>query len=318
MNSYVSHPLITGSLGFDYIMNFSGKFADRIMADKIHQISMSLLVDSMEKQFGGTAGNIAYTLKLLGLDPLIVAPAGNDFTPYAQFLQQKGVDRSGIVVHKDVPTGSYFVITDQQNNQIGAFYKGATDRAKDIKLNTFIAEDESRFVVLSPTEPTAMNQYVQICKKKNSRYIYDPAFQVGAFSADELRAGIESAEILIGNDYEISFIEKKLEISHQDLTEMAKIVITTKGGEGSVIESENQKFEIAVAKAEAVIDPTGAGDAYRGGFLAGYLQGKSLEVCGKMGAVAAVYTVEKYGTVTHTYTQQEFEKRYKENFGNNS
>src|SRR3989339_568335 len=214
--------VVTGTLGFDYIMDFPGKFADRIMPDKIHQISLSFLVDTLKKQFGGTAGNIAYSLKLLGIEPLIVAPAGNDFEPYKNFLVSHRIDTSGILVGKDTATSSYFVITDQADNQIGSFYLGATKYAK--KLSVINNKNRPNFVVLAPTEPEAMKKYVVECRKNQLPYLYDPAFQIGAFSKDDLLNGINGAKILIGNDYEISLIEKKLNISHSQLLKLCPIV----------------------------------------------------------------------------------------------
>lgn len=307
--------VVTGTLGFDYIMDFPGKFADRIMPDKIHKISLSFLADTLKKQFGGTAGNIAYTLKLLGIEPKIVAPTGNDFEPYIKFLQKHGIDTSGILIKKDVATSSYFVITDKDDNQIGSFYLGASKYAKS--LSVIKKGPRPNFVVLAPAEPEAMKKYVKECHKNKLPYIYDPAFQIGAFTPDDLTKGISGAKILIGNDYEISLIEDKLKINHSELLKLCPITITTLGAKGSIIENAGKKIFIPSAKPKKIIDPTGAGDAYRGGFLAGYLRGLDLKTCGQMGAVAAAYTVEKYGTVTHSFKKRNFIKRYKQNYKGN-
>lgn len=307
--------IVTGSLGYDYIMNFSGRFADRIMPEKLHQISLSFLVDKLTKQFGGTAGNVAYSMKLLGLEPFIMAPAGNDFAPYKAFLKSHKVKDTYISIHKDTTTSSYFVMTDKDDNQIGSFYSGATQYAKKLHVSDF--KKKATFVVLAPTEPHAMIQYVSECKKQKLPYLYDPAFQIGNFSKEELIEGISHAKILIGNDYEIALIEEKLGISHEELILMVPILITTLGSKGSIIEQRNDAMHIKPAKPKNTSDPTGAGDAFRSGFLAGYLRGFDLQTCGQMGSVAAVYTVEKYGTQTHEYTISEFAKRYKDNYGSN-
>lgn len=301
--------LVTGTLGFDYIMNFSGRFADRIMPEKIHALSLSFLVDTLSKQFGGTAGNIGYTLKLLGVEPTILAPVGNDFSPYKAFLQKHKISIARIATHKDVSTSAYFVMTDNQNNQIGSFFLGATKYAKDLPIK------KADFVVLSPTEPSAMKKYVKECLKNKFNYLYDPAFQIGNFTAAELREGITGAQILIGNDYEITLIEQKLEISHEELIVMVPILVTTLGSRGSIIETRKEAIHVKPAKPKNTIDPTGAGDAYRAGFVSGHLRGLDLKVCGQMGSVAAVYTVEKYGTQTHEFTKKEFISRYKQNYG---
>ncbi len=306
--------VITGSLSLDYIMDFPGRFADRIMADKIHKISLSFLVEKLNKQFGGVAGNIAYTLKLLGVEPTILAPAGNDFDVYAAFLKRHKISTATIPIHKNVATGSYFVVTDQDDNQIGSFFIGANKYAKDLSI--LKTKKKPSFVVIAPTDPKAMTTYVRDCRAGRVSYLYDPAFQIGSFTADELRQGIEGAQILVGNDYEIALIEDRLEISHEALLVMGpKVIITTLGSKGSIIATRKGEIHIKPAQPKNVSDPTGAGDAYRAGFVAGYVRGFDLVTSGQMGSVAAVYTVEKYGTMTHEYTRAQFVKRYKENFG---
>lgn len=338
--------VVTGSLAYDYIMNFPGRFADRIMPDKIHKLSLSFLVNKLNKNFGGTAGNIAYTLKLLGVEPLILSAAGNDFAPYAAHLNLFNISKRFIKIHKNVSTGSYFGITDQQDNQIGAFYEGALKYTKQLSLRipsqSLLQEDllqKASLCVISPTNPQAMKRYVKECQKLKLPYLYDPAFQIDHFTPEELRQGITGAQILIGNDYEIALIEKKLHFSHRELVQLVPIVVTTLGAKGSVIESVHQSFwgrakrglqnpdsglarmtkkislNIKAARSENTSDPTGAGDTYRAGFLAGFLHGFDLQICGQMGAVAAVYSVEKYGTQTHYFTKNDFGQRYKENFG---
>ncbi len=332
------HVIVTGSLGYDFIMDFSGRFADRIMPDNLHKISLSFLADKLNKQFGGTAGNIAYSLNLLGTEPTIVSVAGNDFGPYKTFLESHRIDIAGITVFDTEPTSCYFVVTDKDDNQIGTFYTGAQKYASKLSLTSILntrAHSEKSFVIISPQDPTAMKKFVAECREIHVPYLYDPAFQIGTFTKDELRQGIEGAELLIGNDYEIDLIIQTLEISHEELLVMGpKAVITTLGAKGSIIETRHDAIHVKPARAKNVSDPTGAGDAYRGGFIAGYVRALAsdprgrgaltpgvvttdqLLVCGQMGAVAAVYTVEKYGTVTHHYTQEEFVKRYKENYGN--
>lgn len=305
--------VVTGSLGYDYIMNFSGRFADRIMPDKLHQISLSFLADKLSKNLGGTAGNLAYTLKLLGEDPYIVSTAGNDFEDYRKFLENHQIEAGGIKVVTNEPCGSYHVITDSDDNQIGAFYTGATKYNKDLSVTL---PEKPEFVVVGPNDPDAMRKFVNECRKEGDRYMYDPAFQIGNFTAEDLKLAIEGSELLIGNDYEIALIEQKLNVSHEELILMGpKAIITTLGSKGSIIETRHEAIHIKPAKPKNVSDPTGAGDAFRGGFLAGYLKGMDLQIAGQMGAVAAVYTVEKYGTVTHYFTKEEFMKRYQENYG---
>ncbi len=304
--------VVIGSLGFDYIMNFSGRFTDRIMEEKIHSLSLSFLVDTLSKQFGGTAGNIAYSLKLLGIQPVMLACVGKDFSQYKRFLKQKKISTDYIKDVPDLSTSSYFVITDLANNQIGSYYTGAMKHATTLSLKS--VRLPVNFVVIAPTNPKAMIKAVGECKQLQIPYMYDPAFQISTFTTDELLDGIEHARILIGNDYEIGLIEETLGISHDELITKVPLLITTLGDKGSIIETQTQAIHIKPAKAKGTVDPTGAGDAYRAGFLAGYLQQFPLEVCGQMGSTAAVYTVELYGTQTHTYKKRDFIRRYDENF----
>ncbi|MEK7141565.1 MAG: PfkB family carbohydrate kinase [Patescibacteria group bacterium] len=337
--------IITGSLGYDYIMDFPGRFADRIMPDNIHKLSLSFLVDKLSKQFGGVAGNIAYTLKLLEIDPTIVACAGNDFSSYKKHLIEHHISTIGIREFDDVPCSLYSVVTDQDDNQIGSYFIGAMKYAKKLSVLSSPRRRGSNFVVISPTDPTAMVKYVQECRSLSLPYLYDPAFQIATFTPEELKEGITGAALFIGNDYEISLVENRLGMTHEELLTMTPVVITTLGAKGSIIETRKEAIHIKPAKPKNTSDPTGAGDAYRAGFLAGYLQvlgtrpgleatpppatpgtklhhsgtrpgleADDLLVCGQMGSVAAVYTVETYGTQTHTYTKKEFAKRYEENF----
>ena len=310
--------LVTGTLGYDYIMDFQGLFAERIMPERVHNLSLSFLVDSLKKQRGGTAGNIAHSLHLLGNEALILSAAGNDFGPYQKELERLYISTKGISIHKEVATGSYFVITDKEDNQIGSFYVGASIYNKDISLSSYLQPKQkngaSSFVIVSPNTPESMKKYVAVCIELNTPFMYDPAFQIGSLDQKDLRLGIKHAAIVIGNDYEIGLMEERLEVSHEELIALSGILITTLGSRGSIIETMKDAIHIKPAKPKKVLDPTGAGDAYRSGFISGYLQKFDLETCGRMGSVAAVYTVEAYGTQTHTYTVKDFCTRYKENF----
>jgi adenosine kinase len=304
--------VVTGSLGYDYIMDFNGVFAERIMPDKIHKISFAPLVDTLTKQMGGIAGNIGYSLKLLGVEPLIVACAGNDFEVYEQHLQKNTISTKYIVRKADVVSGTYFVMTDKEDNQIGGYYKGALLYNSELSLQSI--QEHIDLVVIAANEPKAMKQHVDACTAAHLPYMYDPAFQIGDFTKEELQKAIIHAAICIGNDYEIALMEKKLGVPHEKFRLLAPILITTLGAKGSVIETGTKVHTIKAAKAKNTSDPTGAGDAYRAGFLAGFVRGFDLQTCGQMGSVAAVYAVETYGTQTHTYTETAFCKRYKENY----
>lgn len=300
---------ITGSLAFDHIMDFPGNFSDHIMPDKIHQINLSFLVNTLQKQRGGTAGNIAYNLALLKQPVSIVGVAGSDFAEYSKFLQDAGVDISKIKISEDKFTSSAFIMTDLSDNQIAAFYPGAMSENSSLTL------DQENLVVISPNDPDAMVKFTKECQDQNISYMLDPGMQLPRLSAKDLQEMLKGATILIGNDYEIALLSNKIQETSNKLLESVKILITTLGEKGSLIQTKDQIIQVNSAKPISVIDPTGAGDAYRAGFLAGFTKGFDLKVCGQMGGVAACYAIEKYGTTTHTFTVQEFCERYKDNFG---
>lgn len=300
MKSYV---LVTGSLAFDVIMDFPGRFADHIDPTKIHILNLSFLVDTLKKQRGGTAGNIAYNLALLKTPVSILGSGGEDFDEYQSFLQKAGVDVSNIKIVKGEQTSQAFIITDQADNQITAFYPGAMSE------NLNLSMEASDFAVISPNDPKAMVNFAKECQALKIPYMFDPGMQLPRLSDQDLKTGIEGAKILIGNDYEIGMIKKRLKIIK------VEILVVTLGEQGSQIHTKEGSMNIRAAKPKEVVDPTGAGDAYRAGFLSGYLKGLDLKECGQMGSVAACYSVEKYGTTTHSFTLNEFQQRYKENYG---
>ncbi len=300
---------VTGSLAFDHIMDFPGNFSDHIMPDKIHQINLSFLVNTLKKQRGGTAGNIAYNLALLKQPVSILGAAGSDFSEYSKFLEDTGVDISRIKIISGASTSSAFIMTDQKDNQITAFYPGAMSK------NSTLSLDKSNFVIISPNDPQAMINFTKQCKDLNIPYMLDPGMQIPRLESEDLKEMLNGATIVIGNDYEISLLKQKISIDGEQLLREVKILITTLGEKGAIIKTKDQTIEITVAKPTSVVDPTGAGDAYRAGFLAGFLKGFDLKTCGQMGSVAACYAVEKYGTTSHSFTTTEFSQRYKQNFG---
>lgn len=295
---------VTGSLAFDHIMDFPGNFSDHIMPDKIHQINLSFLVNTLKKQQGGTAGNIAYNLSLLKQEVSILGAAGNDFSQYEEFLKNSGVDISRIKIIPDESTSSAFIMTDKADNQITAFYPGAMTKNSSLSL-----EAGSELVVISPNDPKAMVNFAKQCQDLKIPYILDPGMQLPRLEAEDLKEMLKGATILIGNDYEMELLRNKVgEIN-------ADTLITTLGAKGSVIQTKDQTIEIRAGKPAAVVDPTGAGDAYRAGFLAGWIKNLPLKTCGQMGGIAACFAIEKYGTISHRFTVAEFDNRYQENFG---
>ncbi len=310
--------VVVGSLAFDFIMNFPGQFHDHILPDKIHSLNLSFLTEKLNKNYGGTAGNIAYNLGLLKIQTTILATAGKDFAEYRKFLKKAGVETRYIKTYKNDFTSNYFVVVDKSDNQIGGFYAGAMSQATKLSLKSI--KEKIDLVAISPTVPEAMINLAKECQQLKVPYLFDPGMQLPRLTKKQLLQGISGAKILIGNDYEISLMQKKLDLTFAELKNKVDILITTLAEKGSIIETKNppadgKQIKIASAKPLKVLDPVGAGDAYRAGFMAGYLRNFDLKTCGQMGAATSVYTVEKYGTTTHQFTTKQFCDRYKENFG---
>lgn len=304
--------LVTGSLAFDFIMDFPGSFADSIDPKKIHLLNISFLVDTLKKEKGGTAGNIAYSLGLLKIPVSILATAGDDFADYSKFLVESGVDVKNIRIVKKQVTSQAFIVSDKNDNQISAFHPGAMDAAVNLKISSLPKKPD--FVVISPTHPQAMINFAKECQLLKIPYLFDPGMQLPRLTDAQLKIGVRRAKILIGNDYEMSLIEKRLKTTVGSLLQFNEIIITTLGEKGSVIRTKNQEIKISPGKPKKIIDPTGAGDAYRAGFIKGYLLGLDLQTCGQMGSIASCWAVENYGTTNYTFSLAQFCKRYKNNF----
>ncbi len=306
--------VISGSIAYDYLMHFPGRFREHFLLDKMERVSLSFLVDSMRKQRGGVAPNIAYSMKLLGCDPLIFGTVGKDFGEYREWLERQGLDLSGIREIEEEYTASFFVDTDEDNNQIATFYIGAMAHATELSLKE-LPRERMDVVVISPNAPGAMVKHAEEAKEIGVPYVYDPSQQVVRLSKEDLIQGVEGAEILIVNDYEYALIKNKTGLSDEDLTSMAHAVIVTKGEEGSEIMVGKDRIDIPAAKPEKISEPTGVGDAYRAGLLAGLHHGLPWEVCGRLGSLAAVYVLEHPGPQEHHYTVEDFLERYRRTFG---
>lgn len=304
--------LVTGSLAFDQIMDFPGKFSDHILPDKIHTLNVSFLVHSMRKGFGGTAGNIAYTLSLLGYRCAILGLVGDDFFPYKEFLDKNEVDTSYIKVLNKHHTSTAFGITDKSDNQIWGFYEGADSLSNHLSINEIKGKID--FGVIAPHNPKAMLNFVGEYYRKKIPYLFDPGMQLRYLDGDDLKLAFTGATVIIGNDYEIEVMQRKTNISNLHKYYKNKIIITTLGEKGSMLSQNGELIHIKAAQVRNISDPAGAGDAYRSGYIAGFMRKFPLKTCGQMGSVAAAYTVEKYGTTTHSFTVDEFVRRYKDNY----
>lgn len=302
--------LVSGSVAYDRIMDYPGYFKDRILPDKIHILSVSFIINSLKENYGGTAGNIAYSLSLLGEKPKILSLAGEDFKKYDAWLKKNKIDGSHIKINKEA-TACAYIITDKDDNQLSAFYPGSLDNKYCQIVRKFAKVD---LAIVSPDDQIRMKKYLKLYKERKIPYIFDPGQNVGLFKANEFTFAISGAKVLIGNDYEIEIILKVLKIKIEQLAKMAETIIITKGSKGSEVYSGNKKFNIKVSKPLKSLDPTGAGDAYRAGLIKGILSGFPIEKSARLGSVVAAYTVEKYGTQTHTFTSADLKKRYRDNY----
>ncbi len=304
--------VVTGSLAYDHIMSMPGSFGEHILPDKIHILNVSFIMETFRKEFGGTGGNIAYTLALLQTPAVLLGAAGRDFEAYRRHLSNQSHLVNMVKIFKDETTATGFVVTDRDDNQIWGFYQGAMKYSAKAGLIKVLKPGD--LLVIAPNDPKAMLEYARSAGKLKIPYMFDPAFNIPHLAAAELRFAIGKCAILVGNDYEIELISQRLKIRKDKLVKNTQILITTLGAGGSEIKSGGKTYKIPAAKPKNISDPTGAGDVYRAGFLAGYVRGLPIPDCGRMGAVAAVYTVEKYGTQTHKFSPAGFEKRYRENF----
>jgi adenosine kinase len=309
--------VVTGSLAYDYIMNFPGLFKDHILPDKVHMLSVSFLVDSMKRMRGGVAGNIAYTLALLGERPRICASAGQDFGEYRQWMQQVGIDTKAIKELENEFTASCFINTDQANNQLVAFYTGAMAHSRNLSLLELDLTPHD-LVIISPTDPDAMARYASECRSAGIPFVFDPGKQTPRLEGDQILDGLQGAVALVGNDYEYAMMAQKTGRTEQELIEATPIAILTRGAEGSTIydnRNGGDPLHIPVAPVGEVLDPTGAGDAYLGGLVFGLAHNLPLAVTGRIAALAAAYCVEQRGCQEHTYSAAAFAARYAEAFG---
>ncbi len=306
--------VVTGSLAFDHIMTFPGLFKDHILPDKLHVINISFLVDRLEKNRGGCAGNVAYSLALLGERPRIVGTAGHDFADYAAFLSARGVDTSSIRIIDDESTASAFITTDQSDSQIQGFHVGAMARAPELSLRELIGE--ARLCIVSPDDPRAIQRHCQEARELGVTFFFDPSFQVTHLDGPDLRDCARGAKAMLLNDYEYAVFEEKTGYRRDAIFELVDVAVITLGEQGSrILRAGESPIEVPPAAVAEPVDPTGAGDAYRAGFLAGWNSGFELTVCGRMGSIASAFAVEQYGTQAHDYTRAEFDRRYAENFG---
>ena len=339
--------IITGTIAYDYIMDFPGKFSKHILPEKIHNINVSFIVNKFDKRRGGTAGNVSYTLGLLQTPNILFSTAGKDFPEYQQgFRKLSQVDLSHVVVDKKKFTATGFAMTDKSDNQIWGYFYGAAEGIAKLHLKDVLSSDSGPsfakasddkqarmtkglqgdsshslrmtksskdFVLIGPSGAVGSMAMVRQCVQQKVDYMFDPGFILTQVSDKDLALGVQYSSYIIGNDYEINLMKKRIRNWSQLVKN--KTVITTLGDKGATIVENSKTYTIAPVKPKAVVDPTGAGDAWRGGFLAGMERGLDIQTCGQMGSVASAYAIEQYGTQEHVFTIAEFKNRYRQSFG---
>jgi len=301
----------SGSVAFDYILTYAGRFRDHILADKAHVLNLSFLVESLERRRGGVAVNYAYNLRLLGHPAAVLATAGHDGAEHKAWLESLGVDCRGLRLLEGELTATGFTTTDLDDNQLTGYYGGAMYKAAQLGLQDTVPEPAA--VIVGPNAPSAINRLAAECHERGVRLVFDPAFQVKDLEPEDLVRGADGAWIVIGNDYEMELLAQRTGNPVEKLG--ADIVVTTFGRQGSRIAAGGESHEIPAAPARHEADPTGAGDAFRAGLVVGLLRGLDLPAAGRVAAVAASFAVEHVGTVEHFYTPPEFAARFAEAFG---
>lgn len=306
--------IVTGSIAFDYLMSFPGKFTEHFLPEHMHRVSLSFLVDSMDKRRGGCGPNIAYTIALLGDRPYLMATAGQDFSDYKAWMDAVNIDTSLVKVIDGKFCASFFCSTDQHSNQIASFYTGAMANASELSMRT-VAGIKDALVIISPNDPAGMVQYAEECATMGVKYIWDPGQQCARMEGDQLAAGVNGAYMVICNDYEFELIRQKTGLTESAIVSKVPLLVITKGEHGCTIITKNCSEDVKAVTPHRIEDPTGVGDAFRGGFMKGLSMGASHKVCAQLGSVAATYALEHLGGTSHAYTWDEFKARYEQHFG---
>ena len=303
--------LICGSFAYDNIMVFPDRFKNHILPDKVHMINVSFMVPEMRREFGGCAGNIAYNLKLLDGDALPMGTVGKDFEPYAEWMDNNNISRRHVTVIDDAFTGQAFITTDMDDNQITAFHPGAMSFSHMNKLSDV---DVVSIGIISPDGREGMIEHAEQFAEANIPFIFDPSQGLPMFSGEELIRFIEQATWLTVNDYEWQLIQERTGLSSKQVADCVEALIITRGGEGSHIHVKQKLYEIPSANAGIVKDPTGCGDAYRAGLLYGLMNNMDWETTGRLASLMGMINIEENGTQNHTFTREQLEEWFKENF----
>ena len=309
--------LITGSIATDHLMTFPGKFSDSLVADKIDKVSLSFLVEELQIRRGGVAPNIAFGMGCLGLSPVLVGAVGPDFADYESWLQRHGVDTRGVHISDAHHTARFVCTTDVEQNQIASFYPGAMAEARNIELKPIVEQAGGADVVLiGANDPQAMQRHTDECRFRGYPFAADPSQQLARMEGDEIKPLIEGAEYLFTNEYEAALIEQKTGWSASDLAAMVTVRVITMGPDGARIERRGaEPVQVTVPREERKADPTGVGDAFRAGYLAGQSWGLTDERSAQIGSLVATYVIETVGTQEYELAQQRFLQRMADAYG---
>jgi adenosine kinase len=299
--------IVSGSLAYDRIMDFPGKFVDHILPEKLHVLNISFTVNGMVEKLGGTAGNIAYALSLLGESPIIAATIGHDYHRYFTWLARNNISSESIKIIEEEFTAGAYITTDQADNQITGFNPGAMKYPSSFNFDS-VNPGES-IAIVAPGNLEDMMSYPKTCKSRSIDYIFDPGQSLPQWQGKDLIRSITGAKILISNDYELEMIASSTGRDTNELLKLTQIIITTLGEAGSRVLTPEGEIAIPATKAAKVVDPTGAGDAYRAGLIKGLVQGKRIEQCALMGSTCASFAVECFGTQEYHFSREEFVER---------
>lgn len=304
--------LICGSFAYDTIMVFKDKFKNHILPDKVHILNVAFYVPEMRREFGGCAGNIAYNLKLLGGEPLPMGTVGSDFGPYAAWMDVVGIDRTHVTLIEDRFTAQAYITTDADDNQITAFHPGAMDASHE---NSITDASGISIGIISPDGRQGMIDHASQFVDAGIPFIFDPGQGLPMFDREDLYTFIDQASWVSVNDYELQLMQERTGMSPHEIAERVQALIVTLGGEGSHIYTNKQRIDIPAAPVARLNDPTGCGDAYRGGLLFGLMNQLDWETTGRIAALMGAIKIEQHGTQNHSFTLDEFRSRYLTSFG---
>jgi adenosine kinase len=304
--------LICGSMAFDTIMSFHGRFSEALLADQLHKINVAFLVPGIRREFGGCAGNIAYNLKLLNGDPLIMATLGKDGGTYVERLDKLGISRRCIRHIDDAYTAQAFITTDADSNQITAFHPGAMGSSH---LNKIQDAGKVKIAIVAPDGRDGMIEHAEDCARLGVPFIFDPGQGLPMFSGEELKYFIELATYVAVNDYEAELLTERTGLSLEQIAERVSALIVTRGEQGAEIYTSNERFDIPVVGVDKVVDPTGCGDAFRAGMLYGLTHDMDWMTIGRLSSLMGSIKIASQGGQNHTPTLAEIQERFRKEFG---